>query len=703
MATLQELRKQYPQYNDMSDGDLAKSFHGKYYSDMDFGEFASKIGFDALAGNRSSDRTGAAIAGAADTASLGLSDEIGAGLQAPFRYAGSQIAGTDKSLGQAYSEALANNREGKKDIQERNPIYYGGGQVLGAVGTGLVGAGTKAGAKALSVAGRGLLPNAASTGGKLANLGTKALASGAIGAAQGQLYGMGSGEGEADRMERGAEGRTIGGVVGGAAPILTAGAGKIINNAKPVANDIVAGLRARSPEVLQDIAEAKRSAAGGLYTQMRATGATLNSEASQKLVKQLDDAISSKQFIPQLNPKTQAVVEHIRTAAQSGDVALGDLDQYRRLLGKIGASEDGVSAGAVRGAIDDAVNSLKATDLSSGTTEAVDLLNQGRRGYAEAAKFEDITDILTKASGDPNKIKSGLTRYLQNDKNTRGWSASQLSALKEAAGSGTLEKLLKMGGKFGVDLGTSLTPGNTVGPLVGGYVNPAIPAAGTASRYGQKLLARGKAENLLKALEGRAPQVPAPLNVPNPPPAIGGGSAALAMPDAPMPQQTVTIVEPASLSTMVPQQENTYLQKLSMVESGNNPRAKSPTSSAYGKYQFTKDTWNAMVKKYGQQTGIREADIANPEAQDIMAELFTQDNAQSISKTLGREPNEGELYIAHFLGANGANKLFENYGSNQSAVKLFPQAALANKSIFYDGKRPRTVEELYDLLSRKVA
>lgn len=42
---LQEIRQQYPQYNDMSDEDLVKGLHSKFYSDMDFGEFSKKVGY----------------------------------------------------------------------------------------------------------------------------------------------------------------------------------------------------------------------------------------------------------------------------------------------------------------------------------------------------------------------------------------------------------------------------------------------------------------------------------------------------------------------------------------------------------------------------------------------------------------------------------------------------------------------------------
>ena len=41
----QEIRQKYPDYNDMSDDDFAQKFHQKFYSDMDFGTFASKVGY----------------------------------------------------------------------------------------------------------------------------------------------------------------------------------------------------------------------------------------------------------------------------------------------------------------------------------------------------------------------------------------------------------------------------------------------------------------------------------------------------------------------------------------------------------------------------------------------------------------------------------------------------------------------------------
>jgi len=47
MPTIADIRQQYPQYNDMSDADLAGALHSKFYSDMPKDEFHAKIGLKA--------------------------------------------------------------------------------------------------------------------------------------------------------------------------------------------------------------------------------------------------------------------------------------------------------------------------------------------------------------------------------------------------------------------------------------------------------------------------------------------------------------------------------------------------------------------------------------------------------------------------------------------------------------------------------
>ena len=43
-SKIEQLRKQYPQYNDMSDDEFAKAFHKKFYSDLEYDDFAKRLG-----------------------------------------------------------------------------------------------------------------------------------------------------------------------------------------------------------------------------------------------------------------------------------------------------------------------------------------------------------------------------------------------------------------------------------------------------------------------------------------------------------------------------------------------------------------------------------------------------------------------------------------------------------------------------------
>jgi hypothetical protein len=150
----------------------------------------------------------------------------------------------------------------------------------------------------------------------------------------------------------------------------------------------------------------------------------------------------------------------------------------------------------------------------------------------------------------------------------------------------------------------------------------------------------------------------------------------------------------------MPQQgnsDNALLDKIAHIESGNNPSARSKTSSASGLYQFTDGTWNQLSKKHG-----IKADKNDPEAQRHMAGLLLNENKESLSRTIGRAPTQGELYAAHFLGADGASKLIKAKGSGEVAARLFPAAAKANKNIFFKNGRARTVDEVYHTLTQKI-
>lgn len=86
-----------------------------------------------------------------------------------------------------------------------------------------------------------------------------------------------------------------------------------------------------------------------------------------------------------------------------------------------------------------------------------------------------------------------------------------------------------------------------------------------------------------------------------------------------------------------------------------------------------------------------------------MAGAFTEDNADYLRKAIGRDPSEGELYIAHFLGAGGAAKMISLAESRPTdrAADHFPAAARANRSIFYKGGTASSVQDVYANLVAK--
>jgi hypothetical protein len=173
-----------------------------------------------------------------------------------------------------------------------------------------------------------------------------------------------------------------------------------------------------------------------------------------------------------------------------------------------------------------------------------------------------------------------------------------------------------------------------------------------------------------------------------------------------------------------------YLLATAQVESGLNPQAGASTSSARGLFQFVEQTWLGTMKQagpalgYGQyaaaitQTSPGHYEVKNPAmrseilklrtdptANAVMAGAFTQANAAALQERLGRSPSEGELYIAHFLGAGGAGKLISAAASdpNASAASSFPNAAKANPSIFYDRSTgaARSLAQVRDVLTAR--
>ncbi len=154
-----------------------------------------------------------------------------------------------------------------------------------------------------------------------------------------------------------------------------------------------------------------------------------------------------------------------------------------------------------------------------------------------------------------------------------------------------------------------------------------------------------------------------------------------------------------------------YLLGQARIESSLNPAARAATSSATGLYQFIDQSWLAVINEHGSEYGLGWAADAisqggngryyvsdpelrqqildlrkHPETASVMAAEHAADNKAYLEQRLGREAQPVDLYLAHFLGVGGAAKFLSAHdrAPDATAASLFPSAARANRSIFYD-------------------
>ena len=292
--------------------------------------------------------------------------------------------------------------------------------------------------------------------------------------------------------------------------------------ARPV--EAVAGFTNKPVETLDAVSQAIKDKSNNLYTQMREAGANIRPSATGTIFKEIDNALNESGIMnARLHGDTLGIVSDLKDLAKGkkGNIGLEELDQYRQLLGDVvkkntdvagKLNADGLKANIAINKLDDVVENLKPNYLvKSGDSKAVELLNQARDEWKRYRKFDSISNIVRKADGDPNRIKTLMQNFVNNPKNLRGFTSAEKDALRNASRNSTGEGLLKAVGKFGFDLGSGRNIGNAALPvgsiLVGGGTGGMLATVGTVARQAQKLSARGKVEDVLKLIQGQEPKV----------------------------------------------------------------------------------------------------------------------------------------------------------------------------------------------------
>lgn len=146
----------------------------------------------------------------------------------------------------------------------------------------------------------------------------------------------------------------------------------------------------------------------------------------------------------------------------------------------------------------------------------------------------------------------------------------------------------------------------------------------------------------------------------------------------------------------------TLVARIVHVESGGRADAKNPLSSALGLGQFISSTWLRMMREHHPELAARMDRAAllalrtDPVLSVEMVYALARENAAYLAAR-GHGLTPGRLYLAHFLGAEGANRALS--ADPAAGVAEIMGTAVVSANPFLTGK---TIGELLAWADRKM-
>ena len=142
-----------------------------------------------------------------------------------------------------------------------------------------------------------------------------------------------------------------------------------------------------------------------------------------------------------------------------------------------------------------------------------------------------------------------------------------------------------------------------------------------------------------------------------------------------------------------------YMARMEFVESSGRPTAKNKKSTATGLHQFTNTTWLEEVARQGKKYTLK--DRTDPEKSRDIASGVSQRYYELSKKTLGREPNNVEVYMLHKFGPTGGQRVLSADENTKVDKILSPRQISANKDVLLTNGKPKTIGEVKELFNER--
>ncbi|WP_336099188.1 hypothetical protein [Roseovarius sp. CH_XMU1461] len=282
----------------------------------------------------------------------------------------------------------------------------------------------------------------------------------------------------------------------------------------------VAASRALRPSPKAPSVEMLKAEADAAYEEVRNSGATLSPASADALAGRISGTLGERAATRKLNPRAAIAADALSKDLRSAPPTIAEVDQVRQWVGKnvAGSNEAGERAIGVqmKNAIDNHLDTLTPSDVS-GTNRAHEVVStlQGAREKAhrvhksqlfEAEDTGAIAKGLRRAAttgtggNEINAIRQNVRRVLENPKLRRGFSESELKAMREIADGTPTQNALRLLGRLAPTSG-GLPLGGFAGAAagVGATGNPLLLAPSVIGQ-GAKMLGERSTRKAISGL-----------------------------------------------------------------------------------------------------------------------------------------------------------------------------------------------------------